>query len=172
MSPKARRIRSILKGGGKITPAIVFWTDDEGAAFSEEIRLIAQHGRENLTNLTDGGDGVRNLSPDGRERIAASRRGKKASVETRLKQRLAKIGKPRSAETRAKIAAYQRGSKHPWARLPRSAEHRLKLSTFKGRKHTPETIAKMRAAKIGHPVSQETRDKISASKRAKTCTPY
>jgi hypothetical protein len=167
LSAKARFIRALLRDNREYTAEIVYRTNIERHAFAVERWLIALHGRDRLTNHTDGGDGVPNLSPEGRERIAASRRGKIASAETREKQRKAKLGKPRSAETRKKISNYQRGSKHPWARLPRSEETRRKMGWFAGQKHSPETIAKMRAAKLGHSVSEETRRKISETKRAR-----
>ena len=164
-SPKARRIRSIIKAGGKVISVKVFETNDERAAIAEEVRLIAFYGRAALTNLTDGGDGITGLSPEARERIAASRRGKTASEATRAKQRAAKVGVPRSSETRKKISAYQRGSKHPWAtELARRNLASGKMD-FSGRRHKPSTIAKMRAAKRGHPVSGQTRRKISESKK-------
>ena len=164
-TPRAARIRQILARRGTVEAVPVFWTSDEQAAYAEEVRLIAFHGRHGLTNQTSGGCGIRDLSPESREKIAASRRGVVASAETRQRQRTAKLGKPRSPETRAKIAAYQRGSAHPWARLPRSQETRRKLATFAGRKHSRATIAKMRAAKMGHVVSAETRRKLSIAKK-------
>jgi LEM3-like protein/NUMOD3 motif-containing protein len=167
-SKKAAKIRSILSRGGMVLAVIILETRDEAFAYSEERRLIAVHGRDRLANLTDGGEGVINLSTESRAKIAAARLGRTASPETREKQRQAKLGKPRSVETRKKISAFQKGSSHPWARLPRTAEHRRKLATFTGKKHTPETLSKMRRSKIGHVVSVETRAKISKTKRAKS----
>lgn len=56
-----------------------------------------------------------------------------------------------------------------------SDEHKAKIAAanrvsmkgnqnFAGKRHSPETIAKMRAAKLGKPRSDETKAKISASK--------
>jgi hypothetical protein len=160
MTHRACKIRKIWKAGLDFSAIKVFYSKIEEEVFIEERRLILLYGRENLTNKTDGGDGASNPTKEVREKIATMRRGRVASVETREKQRNAKLGKPCNKETRAKISAYQRGSKHPWAKQPQSL-----LATFKGRKHTPETIARMRAAKLGHAVNQSTRDKISASKR-------
>jgi hypothetical protein len=39
---------------------------------------------------------------------------------------------------------------------------------IRGRKHNPESIEKMRQSKMGHAVTQETRNKISQSKKGKT----
>lgn len=158
------KIRKLWRRGLDYTAEVVFTSRDEGKAFAEEIRLIALYGRKALTNKTDGGDGVRNLCADGRERIAASRRGKVASVETRERQRRAALGRVVSAATREKIAASSKGTKKPWARAV--ALRNLPKMSGVGRLWTEEHRQKFRAARLGHPVSQETRDKISASKRA------
>lgn len=55
---KCRTIRKIWQGGQEISKAIVFETEIEDNAFAHEIALIAQHGRGNLCNCTDGGRGI------------------------------------------------------------------------------------------------------------------
>lgn len=154
------KIRKLHEAGFNITKVVVFRTDDEKAALAEEVRRIAFYGRANLTNKTDGGDGVSNPPLESRQRIADARRGCVASEATRALQRAAKLGTHRSEITKAKIAASIRGTKHPWAKAPVNL-----TPPFMGRKHTPETIAKMRKAKLGHQVTQKTRDKISESKK-------
>ena len=63
-------------------------------------------------------------------------------------------GRKHTAEARAAISAANRES--------------MKGNTnFLGRKHTPETIEKMRMAKTGHAVSDEARAKMSAAKIGK-----
>jgi hypothetical protein len=162
------KIRHLWSLNQKVGRVKVFETDSEEAAFQEERRLIAYYGREKLTNETDGGDGTSNPSKEVREKIASSRRGKKATAVTRHRQRMAKIGTHVSEETKAKISAAMRGSKHPWASRPRSDAYRKKMSAVKrGIKMPPGTGAKISAAKMGHPVSQETRNKISKSKKGK-----
>jgi len=52
------KIKSILDEGLKPNYKKVLYTDYEQAAFDKEIELIKKYGRENLCNLTDGGDGV------------------------------------------------------------------------------------------------------------------
>ena len=163
-SHRSAKIRQILARGGTVYPVTVFSTDDEQAAFAEECRLIAFYGRENLTNKTDGGDGPSNPAQEVRDRIAAGRRGYKASAETRQKQRERKLGTHRSDETRAKISASQRGKKCPWAR-ELALRNLAKIPSAKGRKHKPESIEKMKKSKLGHPVSEETRKKISRTRK-------
>ena len=154
------KIRKLWRLGFPVQKAVVFRSRDERAAFSEEIRLIAYYGRASLTNQTDGGDGPAGMALHARERIAASRRGKVASEATRNRQRLAKLGTHRTAKTKRKIAATQRTIKKPWA-----VNSRPNLgSGFAGHRWTPEHRAKFLAKRIGHTVTQETRNKISKAK--------
>lgn len=67
-------------------------------------------------------------------------------------------GRKHTAEARAAISAANRES--------------MKGNTnFLGRKHTPETIEKIRAAKTGHKVSLEAREKMRAAKLGKSQSP-
>lgn len=94
--------------------------------------------------------------------------GKSPSEETRRKLSIALKGRPRSDEHNHKLALAQRGSK----RKPHSLETRLKMSSSHkgqrqnlGRKHTEETRQKMSRSHMGHPVSEETRRKISQARK-------
>jgi hypothetical protein len=163
---RAHKIRAIWQRGADFTVTIVFKTSDEQEAFTEEKRLIAFYGRENLTNKTDGGDGPSNPSKDVRERIAAGRRGIKISEETRQRLRDSHIGQERTPETRAKISAAQKGTKKPWASLPKTAEHQAKINaSLKGKVKSEEAKRKFREKRLGHIVTEETRKKISESKK-------
>ena len=161
---RAAKIRQILAASGNVVAVIVFRTTDEQAAFTEEKRLIAFYGRANLTNKTDGGDGTSNPPAEVREKLAAGRRGYKASEATRQLQSQAKLGKPRSRESVEKSAASRRGKPAPWSRA-QALKNLATIPSAKGRVHRPDSIEKMRAAKMGHTVSQETRNKISQSKQ-------
>jgi len=55
---KCNVIRKIWRQGTDVQRYIVFETDDEPEAFAYERELIALHGRDNLTNVTDGGPGI------------------------------------------------------------------------------------------------------------------
>lgn len=158
------KIRKLWSAGCDFTSHIVFHTETEEEAFSEERRLIALYGRENLTNLTDGGDGPSNPTQETREKMAAAHRGRKASEETRQRLREAHLGLQQTPETRAKIAATQRTIKKPWAITSGSNLG----EGFKGRQWSDEHRARFKAARTGHQVSQETRDKISNSKKGST----
>lgn len=110
-----------------------FW--DERSAFEAEKFLIAFYGRKdkglgNLRNLTDGGEGVSGAihSPTQRAKNSLAKRGKKHSMETRQKIRLAHagennffFGKKHTPEARAKI-------RNARARQIFSPETRAKLS--------------------------------------------
>jgi hypothetical protein len=157
------KIRKLARLGLLIQKAIVLRTEDEGAAFEEEKRLIALYGRHTLTNQTDGGEGPCNPSAEVRGRIAAARRGIIASEATRKLLSLAHIGKRHTAATRARIAAKQRTIKKPWA-----VNSKVNLgSGFQGRQWSAQHRANFSAKRLGHVVTPATRAKISASKRGR-----
>ena len=104
-----------------------------------------------------------------------------ASEETREKLRQSKLGKKRGAlseEWRRKISEGGKGKKRPEGfgaavtarqlgtkRKPLTEEQReVQRRVQTGRKHTPETIAKLKEIKAN--ISEETRAKISAAKKA------
>ena len=94
-------------------------------------------------NLTDGGDGGRGRSPskETRDKISAKLKGKPSS----------KKGKPLSKEHKEKLSANHadvKGEKHPFFGKHHSQETKDKLSIAnKGKRHTPEEIAKIRGRK-------------------------
>lgn len=75
-------------------------------------------------NITKGGDGVADWSPEMREAIGAKARGRKMSEETRKKMSASHLGKSLSKEHRAGIAQGQLGNK-------RSEESRRNISKAK-----------------------------------------
>jgi hypothetical protein len=57
--PRCAKIRKIWANGKQVECWVLVETDDESFAYTEEIRLIAEYGTGNLTNLTAGGEGRR-----------------------------------------------------------------------------------------------------------------
>ena len=148
-----------------------------------------------LTNVSSGGrGGVRGLtwklseetkermrkpkSAETRARMSASRRANPRSPiseETRAKMRVARLGKPLSEETRAKIG--RSGPEHgmygrthsPEARAKISAARKRKGATWKGGKHSPETLERLR--EIAQSRSPEHYRKIADANRGKALDP-
>jgi hypothetical protein len=129
-------------------------------------------------------------SPETRKKISEVQKGKTISLESRAKMSAAKrgiklnanqlaalkkaaTGRVVSAETRQKLSIARKGKKFPEhsARMTGrtlSASARLKLSiAHKGRIITPEHRAKISATLMGHPVSDESKQKMRAAKEAK-----
>lgn len=145
-------------------------------------RLKTHIGRYGY-NATLGGEGCV-ATEQTREKIRLSAVGRKATEETRAKlsashtnpspEHRAKLSiaarnrkKPVSAETRAKLSAAHAGKKRGAAFSAKmSALLKGKVSGMKGKRHSPETIAKMRARAAGRIISSEARSKISASLKA------
>ena len=92
----------------------------------------------------------------------AAMKGRPKSAETRAKISAAHKGKRHSAETRAKISAAHKGK-------PLSAEHRAKMSEAqRRRRHSAETRAKMSEARKDKPISAETRAKRAAAQKPRS----
>lgn len=115
------------------------------------------------TNIADGGGGVPGYVP---------------TAESIERTRTAKIGKPRSAETRAKLSAALRGRKlspeyaEKFRNRVISDETRAKMSAAsKSRTLSPEACAKISASKLGKPRSAETCAKIRAANSGKKHSP-
>lgn len=138
-----------------------------------EVHHIARCRNEGcaLTNTAAGGHGGRSgpKSAEECQRISASLKGRKLTLEHRRKLSEAKVGrkqspeliakrtgKPVSQETRDKMSAALRGK--TW-----TAEAKARMSMIAtGRKHTDETKAKLTGLKH----SPETRAKLRAASQA------
>lgn len=145
----------------------------EEEAFKHEIYMIAVLGRKDnetgiLHNLTDGGEGVSNLSEESRRKIREANIGKTPSEETRRKIREGNIGKTCSEESRRKMSAAKKGRNI-------SEEHKRKMSeSLKGRTFSEESRRKMSAAQkgkknnnYGKTFSEEHKRKMSAAKKGR-----
>lgn len=96
---KCNIIRKIWEQGKTYQRYFVFTTTDENEAYAYERELIAQYGRGNLANLTDGGEGLSNPTAETREKLAASSRGKSPANK----------GQPCPPDVRARISATLKG---------------------------------------------------------------
>ena len=129
-----------------------------------------------LTNATDGGEGTLNPSPE-----------TKAKMRDRLRELMSnpEMNQRRSERSRAARGTPESRAKSRAATLAQSDESKAKRSAaLKGRKRPPEVVAKIvaarmrtpeiraligakiSAAKMGHSVSPETREKMRLAKVA------
>ncbi|WP_089177255.1 NUMOD3 domain-containing DNA-binding protein [Bosea sp. AS-1] len=124
---------------------------DEKHALDLEVMLIQAHGRKNL-----GAGELANLT-DGGEGVS----GRVLSEETKRKISDGNKGKIMSLEARIKLAQYCGDRASMW-----------------GKKHSPETIAKLSAGKIGnknplgHRHSEETKETLKFKARNKPMNPH
>lgn len=169
---------------------------DGGSNPSEETRakISTAHKGKKLTPETRAklsaahkGKSRAPLSQETRAKISASRKGIHHSEETRARLSTAHTGKKHTPETLAKMSAAQSGKKNGFYGKHHSQETREKISanergktlsdetkakiaaTLTGIKRSPETCAKMSAArkgKKGKPHTPETKAKIAAALKA------
>lgn len=145
---KAGTICKIQDAGFEPEYRTVFTTDSEQEALEFEVKLIGKYGRANtgsgiLTNLTDGGEGIR---------------GWKLTEEQRAFRVIASTGRRHTEATKAKMREQALGRGH-------SDETRTKISKMQiGRKASEETKAKMSASQTGRVHSEESKKKMSQSR--------
>jgi hypothetical protein len=138
----------VLRDGGDILMRTLAKDLTHEGAKSAEIALINKHRKPTLTNLTDGGDGTsgRHYSSETREKIAAARRGKSLSVDTKAKLSAAitgraspNKGKVLSAEWRANISAAGRSRmQYPAERDRISLMGKIRYANDNERKRTAD----------------------------------
>lgn len=147
-------IMKILAANKNIIVEVVRRFYKEDSAFDYERKLIAEIGRKPngpLTNLTDGGDGSAGIVP---------------TAEARANMSAASLGKAKSKTHCKNISKGLRTSAahKEYTSRPKSAETRAKLAAIHtGRKRPMETRLKIAAANRGRPVSEATRQKVAAS---------
>ena len=167
-------IKSLLTDG--VSPKLVIIEGVAENNWQERERFWISKFRSdghNLTNSTDGGDGIVNLTEFARKRISEAHKGKIITAAHRAAVSAAQKGRKASQETRAKLSAMRRGIKF-------TEEHKSKLSeSLKGRKLSQETKEKLSRIFTGHPRSlfwvgrqhrPESIAKMSASKKGRPCS--
>lgn len=162
-------IKAAIKAGQTRAPVKLLQNLTEAEAHAIEVMLIAKTGRADLgkgplLNLSDGGPGWTNPSPEARARMRA--RIAELLETTDLRARLSaaqRVRPPRSPETREKLAAAQRGKRM-------SAETKRKLlEANRGRPPNEAqrvALAKGRIAGWGRPWSEQQRRKRLEARRA------
>lgn len=109
---KHYKILSILKNGGKVLYKKFIKDVNEKTAFNFEKLLVKKYGKENLCNLTNGGDGG----------------GIWFTEEVRRKMSIKAKGKIISKEMREKISFAMSGEKHPLFGKKFTEESKMKMS--------------------------------------------
>lgn len=96
------KIKKILSLGFMIYCTLIYWSN-ESVALEKEKSLIQFYGRDNLCNLTDGGDGSPRLDKEVIAKIQHSRRWYRPTQETKDKISKSHTGKVLSDEHREKV---------------------------------------------------------------------
>lgn len=167
-----RRLTASIKSHGKDA----FEVEQIDNAFSieelnkKEVYWISFYDSTNLEkgyNLTSGGNSYthseetkqklreintgKKLSPEHAEKLRNNNKGKKWTKEHRENFSLATKGKkrkPMSEDTKKKISNANKGKRYSEKQRAEMTGKNKGNTVWKGRKHTPETIEKMRASKI------------------------
>jgi len=121
----------------------------EETALNLEIDRIAMYGMENLSNMTSGGDGLRNPSKETREKISQSQKARFAKPGAKDAVCRQNKGRVTSEETKLKLAI-----------------------TSKGHRHSVETIQKMKVAAKVRGVSDITRNANKIALTGKKRAPF
>lgn len=127
--------RNFVAKYGDWYPVVIAAGLSESEAHKIEMDEISMIGRENLCNLTDGGDGVSGykFTPEQREKLSISHVGVQAGKKHPL------YGKEKKSETREKISASLKGNKNrgntPLSDDAKQAISRALTGMFSGEKH-------------------------------------
>jgi len=179
----------VAKHGYEVT--ILLNNLNEEQAFILEKQTIATVGRENLCNLTDGGEGPSGCihteesrrinseskkglntyprSEEHKRKLSEVNMGKKLSLETRKKMSESRKGKkfgPRSEQTKINMSNAHKNSAKRYS-SKHSEETKRKISeAHKGKKHSEERRRKNSEAQMGKKISPETTAKRLATRAA------
>lgn len=136
-------------------------TEDEAFAFEAE--MVASIGRENLCNLTDGGEGGKSPSEETRMKMSKARKGRPVSDETKEKMRILSTGRKHSDEAREKI----KEARARQVMRPMSEETKQRLREINTGKYVSpewcENISKAKKGTILGPMPDWHKEKIRQS---------
>ncbi len=157
----SRTIKKINTSGLEYGVEFLFSSTNEAECFEKEIHWISFYGMETLCNLTEGGEGAVHCQ-ETREKLRALATGRHPSAEAREKMSKAHKGVPLLPEQRERVVKMneaRRGTSY-------SPEHRANIS-----KSNKEQLQKLGAARVGIPLSEETRKRLSEANKGKTLSP-
>lgn len=156
---KCNVIRKIWRVGGQVVKAIVLETLDEQAALDHERALIAAYGRDNLCNLTDGGEGVAGIVYSAAVRAQRSKLRKLdwSNPEHRIKVKAGNKARWTDPTYREALIRERRAR---WADPGFRVRHRAAMESVMS---TPEYRAKLSAASKRAWANPEMRAKYRAT---------
>lgn len=156
---KTHWIMSLLADGVEPVARLVDLVADHEWQEMERF-YIALHRRSGhpITNATEGGDGVANLSAESRAKISAALTGIKRTEDCKKKLSDAHKGRKLPDEQKAKIAAGLTG------RACSDSTRKKIGGSNRGKKRSPEVVARARLWRALNPISDETRQKMRAAK--------
>jgi hypothetical protein len=154
-------VSKLISLGFAVDVRIISENLSEEDAIQLEIKRIAFYGMENLTNMTSGGDGLKNPTAETRKKISEAHKKRFENPEERKKMSLIKKGTKVTEETRQKLSRA--------GKLRRATpEARLNMSiAAKKRGISEETRAKINAARVGLKRSDEVKKAISEKLKGK-----
>lgn len=155
-------------------------TEKEALSFEKDVIRLYRALGVNLTNMTEGGEGISNPSTEVREKMSLSSRSRwldsnfrerhssavKAAFarpEVRERLSLAGRGRPHSEETKAKLSKANKGRKIPG----NSERFAGEGNPFWGKHHAPETIKRISEKRLGTSASEDTKAKMRAAQSAR-----
>jgi group I intron endonuclease len=153
------------RGGFNMLPTAGSPLGRKHSAETRAKQSAAHRGRkfteEHLRNMSEAQHG-RPQDPDSVRRGAEKRRGRSRDPEASAKAAAKNRGQKRSAEAKARMSEWQKGKPASEALV---AHLQGLAAANRGRRHSPETIEKIRAARIGKRPDAEVRARMSAAQR-------
>ena len=152
---KINTILKILDSGLEVDIEIGNEFESEVDAFNEEIKLIAHFGRCDLntgilTNMTNGGEGRVNPSPEERHKASELRKGKPSHAKGKILGEYSEKRKQLQKEKMAITRSLQSDEEKQIRKTNRSNAQKGKTPWNKGKtKKTNESVAKYANAKVG-----------------------
>jgi len=151
-----KRIQEKLKELGLVPEIRIILSNlSEVAAFEMEKKLLSSYEKNQLCNMTNGGEGFSEIvfSKEAIAKRVATRAGYCHSSETIKKMSLAKLGKPMTDQHKKNLSDALKGRKRSEESIQKQREKLL------GRKRPFEHIEKM---KLGRALAKEKREILHA----------